>query len=91
VFCEAVNARGNSLTLWVIFLREMGLRAEAEAISAIRKRKAWSSYAVNLAQNIQEAMRKHMTTEALRIFYPSGLAEQDRQAIQQDDAGVVWL
>ena len=92
VFSEAVNARGNSLTLTEQVLRENGFLAEAEAISTIRKRTAWSSYAVNLVRNVQAAMRKHMTTEALRIlFYPSGLAQQDEQTIRRDDAGVVWL
>lgn len=92
VFSEAVNARGNSLTLTEQVLRENGFLAEAEAVTAIRKRTAWSSYATNLVQNVQAAMRKYMTTEALRIlFYPSGLTEQDRRTIQQGEAGVVWL
>ncbi len=92
VFCEAVNARGNSLTLTEQVLRENGFQREAEAISTIRRRKAWSSYAVNLVQNVQKAMRRHMTTNALRIlFYPSGPTEEDRRMIRQDDAGMVWL
>ena len=92
VFSEAVNARGNSLTLTEEVLRENGFVAEAEAISAIRKRKAWSSYVVALLQSLQEAMRKHMNTTKLRfLLYPSGLAEQDCRKIQKDDAGVVWL
>ena len=92
VFSEAINARGNSLTLTEQVLRENGFPTEAEAISAIRKRKVWSSYAISLVQNVQKSMRKHMTTEALRIlFYPSGLTEQDRKTVQQDEAGVVWL
>ena len=44
VFSEAVNARGNSLTLTEQVLREKGFAAEAEAIAAIRKRTVWSSY-----------------------------------------------
>jgi DNA repair photolyase len=92
VFCEAVNARGNSLTLTEQVLRENGFLAEADAVSAIRKRKVWSSYAVNLVRHVQKSMRNHMTTGALRIlFYPSGLTDQDRQAVQKDDAGLVWL
>ena len=92
VFSEAINARGNSLTLTEQVLRENGFPTEAEAISAIRKRKVWSSYAISLVQNVQKSMRKHMTIKALRIlFYPSGLTEQDRKTVQQDDAGVVWL
>jgi len=92
VFSEAVNSRGNSLTLTEEVLRESGFVVEAEAISAIRKRKVWSAYVVALLQNIQKAMRKHMNTTKLRfLLYPSGLAEQDCRTIQKDDAGVIWL
>lgn len=92
VFSEAVNARGNSLTLTEQVLREKGFAAEAEAIAAIRKRTVWSSYVVGLLKNLQQAMRKHMATGKLRfLLYPKGLTDHDRQAIQKDDAGVVWL
>ena len=92
VFSETVNARGNSLTLTEAVLRENRFVVEAEAVSAIRNRKAWSSYAVSLLHNIQKAMRRHMTTTKLRfLLYPKRLSEQERQAIQVDDAGVVWL
>ena len=92
VFSEAVNARGNSLTLTEQVLRDGGFLVEAEAISAIRKRTVWSQYVVALVQNIQQAMRTHMTTEKLRfLLYPKGLADKDRRAIKKNDAGVVWL
>jgi DNA repair photolyase len=92
VFSEAVNPRGNSLTLTEEVLREHGFLAEAEAILAIRKRKVWSAYVVALLQNLQKAMGKHMATEKLRfLLYPSGLSEPDRRTIRRDDAGVVWL
>ena len=92
VFSEAINARGNSLTLTEQVLRDAGFLAEADSISAIRKRTVWSQYVVALFQNIQQSMRKHMTTEKLRfLLYPKGLAEKDRRAIKKDDAGVVWL
>jgi len=92
VFSEAINARGNSLTLTEQVLRDAGFLAEADSISAIRKRTAWSQYVVGLVQNIQHAMRTHMTTEKLRfLLYPKGLADKDRRAIKKDDAGVVWL
>ena len=33
-----------------------------------------------------------MATGKLRfLLYPKGLTDHDRQAIQKDDAGVVWL
>jgi len=92
VFSEAVNARGNSLTLTEQVLRDAGFLAEADAISAIRKRTVWSKYVVGLFQKIQEAMRAHMTTDKLRfLLYPKGLAVGDRRVIEKDDAGVVWL
>jgi DNA repair photolyase len=92
VFSEAVNARGNSLTLTQQVFRDHGFPAEAEAISAIRKRPVWSQYVVNLVQNIQQAMRTHMNTGKLRfLLYPKGLAENDCQTIKKHDAGVVWL
>jgi DNA repair photolyase len=92
VFSEAVNARGNSLTMTEQVLREHGFPAEAEAISAIRKRKVWSGYCLTLVQNIQDAMRKHMTAKNLRfLLYSSGLAEQDSRMIHRNDTGVVWL
>ena len=92
VFSEAVNSRGNSLTLTEDVLRENGFDAEAEAIFAIRKRKAGSTYVVGLLGSLQGAMRKHMATDKLRfLLYPSGLSEQDRRTIHKDDAGVVWL
>jgi hypothetical protein len=86
-----VGVVGGKGLLTVQVLRENGFPTEAEAISAIRKRKVWSSYAISLAQNMQKSMRKHMTTNALRIlFYPSGLTEE-RRTIEMDEAGVVWL
>jgi DNA repair photolyase len=92
VFSEAVNARGKSLTMTEEVLRENGFVAEAEAILKIRKRKTWSGYCVALVQNIQKAVRKHMTAKKLRfLLYPSGLTEQDCRTIQRNDAGVIWL
>jgi DNA repair photolyase len=92
VFSESVNARGNSLTLTEQVLRDKGFTVEAEAIAAIRKEKVWSSYVVGLLKNLQQAMQKHMATDKLRyLLYPKGLTPHDRQAIQKDDAGVVWL
>ncbi len=92
LFSEAVNARGNSLTLTEQVLRDARFLAEADAILAIRKRTIWSQYVVGLFQNIQQAMRTHMTAEKLRfLLYPKGLAEKDHRAIEKDDAGVVWL
>ena len=43
-------------------------------------------------ENLQQAMRKHMHIDKLRyLLYPKDLANHDRQTIQKNDAGVVWL
>jgi DNA repair photolyase len=92
VFCEPVNARGNSLTLTEQVLRQNGFAAEADAVTAIRKRSTWSAYVVNLAKNIQAAMRRHMSVRKLRfLLYPSGLAPQHEAQLRKRGAGVVWL
>ena len=92
VFSEAVNARGNSLTLTEAVLRQNGFLVEAQAISALRKKGAWSAYTAILVWNIQKAMRRHMTLEKLRVLlYPSGLTDQDQKAIRKADSGVIWL
>jgi hypothetical protein len=49
-------------------------------------------YTADLVQNVQRAIREHMTTEELRfLLYPSGLTENDARRIRSDEAGVVWL
>ena len=92
VFSEAINARGDSLTLTEKVLRANGFDSEAKAISQIRKSSGWSAYAVALIQNIQKAMRKHMTVNKLRfLFYSSRMTKQDYQVILKQDEGVIWL
>ena len=92
VFSEAVNPRGNSLTLTEQVLRAAAFASEADAISKIRKRAGWSAYVTALLQNMQKAMRKHMMEDKLRfLLYPKGLDKGDLSRIQGDDAGVVWL
>lgn len=92
VFNEGVNPRGNSFTLTEQVFRENGLTAEANAIAEIRRTKVWSSYVVRLLDNLQQAMQKYMSVEKLRyLLYPSDLTDHDRQIVERNDAGVVWL
>jgi hypothetical protein len=73
-------------------LREAGFGPQADAVASIRKRPAWSHYAVRLLRNVQAAMRQHWDINKLRfLLYPANLTPQDRQLIEQDDAGVIWL
>ena len=92
VFSEAVNPRGNSLTLTERVLRENGFFLAAQAIAVIRNKGAWSAYTANLVRNIQKAMGRHMTVEKVRVLlYPAGLTDQDQKAIRKADSGVIWL
>lgn len=92
VFSEAVNPRGNGLAKTEIALRESGFVTEARAISRVRRKVYWSPYVAALIANIQEAMRKHMTTNKLRfLLYPTDLRNEDLAKIKRDNAGVIWL
>lgn len=92
VFAEPVNARGPGLKNTEDALRANGFRAEAEAIARIRSRHNWSPYTADLVQNVQRAVRDHMTIEQLRfLLYPSNVTAQDLARIRIDDAGVIWL
>jgi hypothetical protein len=45
-----------------------------------------------LLENLQAAMRKHMSTRKLRfLLYPSGLLDEDLKKIRKNKAGVIWL
>jgi DNA repair photolyase len=92
VFSEAANPRGNGLTLTEETLRQAGFVAEADAVAEIRRRKNWSPYAATMVANLQQAMRRHMSIDQLRVLlYPTSLTPDDAAHIQKDDAGVVWL
>jgi DNA repair photolyase len=92
VFSEAINSRGNSLTLTETVLRENGFSAEARSVANIRKQATWSPYVVQLVRNMQASMRKHMSIEQLRfLLYPTGLSKKDYKTIKKDDLGVIWL
>ena len=92
VFCEAANPRGNGLTLTEETLRQAGFVTEADAVGRIRRRKNWSSYATGMVGNLQQAMRRHMSIDQLRVLlYPTSLTPEDAAHIQEDDEGVVLL
>jgi DNA repair photolyase len=92
VFAEPVNARGSGLRVTAEALRTHGYLEEADAVDAIRKRKAWSAYTRVLLGRIQEALRVRQAIEKLRfLLYPANLHPEDLAAIRKDDAGVRWL
>jgi hypothetical protein len=92
VFAEAVNPRGSGLKNTEETLRAKGFHAEAETVSSIRQRTHWSPYVADLADGLQRAMQRHMTTEKLRfLLYPSHLTPHDEARIRRQRAGVIWL
>jgi hypothetical protein len=73
-------------------LRAAEFGMEADAVSTVRKRAAWSPYVVRLVENMQKSMRQHLTVDQLRfLLYPSNLTESDTTQIRKCGAGVVWL
>ena len=92
IFSEAVNGRGNGLTKTEEALRMNGFEDEAEAVSRIRRTVNWSPYAASLVENLQLAMKAHMSAEQLRyLLYPKNLREEDLAKIKRNDEGVIWL
>jgi len=92
VFAEPVNARGSGLKTTEEALRAAGYDSEANAICAIRTKRNWSQYTVKLIADMQHAMRELGMIDKLRfLLYPSGLTDQDKAIIRNDDEGVIWL
>jgi DNA repair photolyase len=92
VFAEAVNPRGAGLRLTEDALRAAGLAAEADAVHQVRRTENWSAYVAKLIKSIQVAMRRHGMISRLRfLLYPARLQDADRNAIEKDGEGVIWL
>ena len=72
--------------------RTHGYVAEADAVTAVRRRRAHAAYTLQLLRNVQRAMRKHRMINKLRfLLYGTYLSGGDVAVIRSDDAGVVWL
>jgi DNA repair photolyase len=92
IFAEAVNPRGPGLKLTQEALERAFCVQQAAAVEAIRQRKHWSPYVVDLIRNVQAAVRERDMLNKLRfLLYPTGLTTGDRKLILKDDAGVIWL
>jgi DNA repair photolyase len=92
LFAEAVNPRGRGLKLTEEALAAAGFAAQAEAVHGIRSVRTWSPYVTQLVANVQRACQQHRMLDKLRfLLYPARLLPADRTAIQQHNAGVVWL
>jgi len=92
VFVEAINPRGPGLRQCQEKLELRGHKDEAKAVGAIRNRKRWSRYVLDLIRNVQKSVRRHSDISKLRfLLYPSNLLPEHADEIRKDDAGVVWL
>lgn len=92
IFVEPVNGRGSGLRHCQEALELWGYEEEAKAIKAVRCRAGWSRYVADLIAKTQASVRRHADIGKLRfLLYPSRLLPGDRERIEQDDAGVVWL
>jgi hypothetical protein len=92
VFAEPVNARGAGLQNTEESLKTAGYKDAADAVRAVRTKRSWSQYVVQLIADLQHAMRRRGMIDKLRfLLYSSGLTEQDKDIIRKDDEGVIWL
>ena len=64
----------------------------ARSVNCIRKRKAWSQYALWLTQTAQDAARQLGVIDRLHILnYRSSFQPDVAAIIDRDPEGVVWL
>ena len=92
VFAEVINPRGRGLILTVQALKAAGLQAKAQAVDAIRSRKRWSAEARRVIEMVVDAARRLYDAEKLRVLvYPSGLTDQDEEALRRIPQGLIWL
>jgi hypothetical protein len=92
VFVEPINAGGPGLKTTEGAFREAGYLCEAEALAKIRSKEGWASYATELLNNVQQALRRFDALEKLRsLLYPSRLTPEDERWIRDHSQGVRWL
>lgn len=91
-FVEPVNGRGRGLVQTAEALRSAGLVANADAVDAVRRKAAWSSYVRRLLDVVQAELRAIGAHGKLRfLLYPGNLTDDDRSWIRRHDQGVKWL
>ena len=91
VFSEAVNARGNSLTLTEQVLRENGFWPRPRLFRESASRRCGRPTRRSAAWHPGSHAEAHDDEKLRFLLYPSDLTDQDCQTIRNDDAGVVWL
>jgi len=92
IWLEPVNARGKALQNTAIALRLAGLKAEAEAVEAIRREAAWSPYATALAETAVKVSQKLGAADKLHILlYQDGFSPSDIKRLDPLGSAVIWL
>ena len=92
IFLEPVNARGKALLNTATALRLAGLKAEADAVDAIRDKEAWSKYATALTENAVKVAEAQGVTDKLKILlYADRFTDADRERLKQHKAVIKWL
>ena len=91
-FVEPVNGRGRGLVQTAEALDRAGFRAEASAINAVRRAKAWSSYVHRLLEIVQSELRAVGALPRLQfLLYSKRLVSDDLAWIRKHPQGVRWL
>ncbi len=92
IFLEPVNAKGKALLNTATALRLAGLKAEADAVDAIRDKEAWSKYATALTENAVKVAEAQGVTGKLKILlYTDRFTDADREQLKQHKAVIKWL
>lgn len=92
IWLEPVNARGKALPNTALALRLAGMKAEADAVDAIRKEAAWSQYATALAENAVNVAKKLDAKEKLHVLlYRDGFTGSDNERLEKLGPAVIWL
>jgi DNA repair photolyase len=92
IWLEPVNARGKALPNTEEALRVAGLKAEADAVAAIRDQKQWSKYAADLAETAAGVAEKLGLREKLHVLmYTDKLTAQDLGRVKALGGCVILL
>ncbi len=92
IWLEPVNARGMALKNTAMALRLAGLKAEADAVDAIRKEEVWSKYAAALAETAVKVAEAMGLADKLHILlYADKITDPDRERVKALGDTVILL
>jgi len=92
IWLEPINPRGKGLIRCAEALAEAGFHKEAKAVNAIRSRKRWNEYAVNLVKNAQKVAAEYNVLDRLHmLLYSKPFDERILSKVMEDKRGIVLL